>query len=40
MFAIVPALHHQCEKALKLAAVLCAIAQDVQGVGLLRQQPW
>ncbi|SPO56252.1 protein of unknown function [Pseudomonas sp. JV551A1] len=39
MFAIVPALHHQCEQALELAAVLRAIAQDVQGVGLLRQQP-
>ncbi|MNM55806.1 hypothetical protein D3C81_669560 [compost metagenome] len=39
MIASVPALHHQCEQALKFTAVLRAIAQDVQGVGLFPDQP-
>ncbi|MNC52335.1 hypothetical protein D3C75_1016770 [compost metagenome] len=38
MFAIVPALHHQREQALKLAAMLRSIAQHMQGIGLFRQQ--
>lgn len=38
MLPVVPALHHQGEQALELAAVLRSIAQDVQGVWLLRQQ--